>query len=104
MADTTWPELGGKRIRQGENTWELTGEVDARDSGNVLAVEARRVDDVKRRTARLYFGVENPPDSLNPGALGEHFDRIEWDGDDPQLVVKKTGRTYRYELDHLTYD
>ncbi|MFC3476557.1 hypothetical protein [Halobacterium litoreum] len=104
MADTTWPELGGKQIRTGDGTWEFSGEVDVRDSGNVLAVEATRVDEAKRPTARLYFDVENPPDSLNPGALGEHFDRVEWEGNDPRLVVKTTGRTYRYEFNRLAYD
>lgn len=103
MVATTWPELGGKEIRREDDTWRLTGSVDVENSGAVLAVEAEQVDDVKHPTATLYFDVVSE-DSLNPGALGEHFDSIQWEGDDPHLVVKKPGRTYRYELSRLSYE
>ena len=101
MEETRWEELRGKEIRYSDRTWELTGDVDVRESGELLAVEARRVDDVRHETATLYFGLETLDDSLNPGDLGEHFDRLERTKTKQYLVVKKEPRTYRYELQRL---
>ncbi|MFC7046004.1 hypothetical protein ACFQH6_11785 [Halobacteriaceae archaeon GCM10025711] len=103
MVEAHWGNLEGKELRYNDNTWELTGDVAVLDRGDRLAVEARQVDDVRHQTARLHFGVESPPASLNPGALGDHFDRLEKAGDDQYLVVKKEGRTYRYELRRMEY-
>lgn len=98
MVRTTWPELVGREVRYRDHTWELTGPVDVRGTGERLAVEARQVDGVGHDTATLRFGLADPPDSLNPGDLGEHFDRLEREGDRYRLVVEKDARRYRYEL------
>ncbi|MFO7927439.1 hypothetical protein [Natronomonas sp.] len=104
MVETHWPELQGKQLRYLDDAWELTGTVDVRDRGELLAVEAKQTDDVKGETATLYFGVESPGDSLNPGDLGEHFDRLERTDDAQYLLVKKARRTYRYELQRLAHE
>ena len=98
MVETQWPELAGKRVRYGDHTWELTGLVDVRGTGDVLEVEATQVDDVRRGSATLRFDLENPPASLNPGNLGDHFDRLEREDGRYHLVVEKESRRYRYEL------
>lgn len=54
--------------------------------------------------ATLYFGLDDAPDSLNPGSLGDHFDSLERTGRRQHLVVKTEGRTYRYELERLEYE
>lgn len=104
MVEPRWAELRGKELRYRDHTWELTGDVDVRRNGELLAVRARQVDDVRHRTATLYFGLDNPPAALNPGNLGEHFDRLERTDDEIMLVVKKERRTYRYELQRLQYE
>jgi hypothetical protein len=103
MVETHWEDVRGKRLRYHDHTWELTGDLDVLNEGNVLALVATRVDGVRGEDARLYFGVENPPDSLNPGDLGEHFDSLVREDDIQYLRVKQTGRTYRYELQRLEY-
>jgi hypothetical protein len=104
MVESNWPELAGEQVRYLDHTWELTGAVEVRGTGDALAVEATQVDGVRKRTATLHFGLEEPPESLNPGNLGGHFDRLEREGDDRYLVVSKGSRTYRYELRRLAYD
>ena len=98
MVETHWPELGGKTLRYGGHTLELTGNVDVRNTGELLAVSAKRISDVSQLHATLRFGCEEGAPSLNPGNLGEHFDRIERDRRSHYLVVKKEPRTYRYKL------
>lgn len=104
MVESQWPELGGKQVRYRDDTWELTGTVDVLGTGDVLAVEATQVDDVRHRDATLRFGLEDPPESLNPGDLGDHFDQLQRDGDRYTLIVKKEARTYRYTLLGLEYE
>lgn len=102
MTATHWPELQDKTLRYRDRTWELTGDVDVREHGTVLAVTATE-DDVRGTEATLYFEIESGDDSLNPGNLGEHFDRLETTKRHHYLVVKKERRTYRYELHRLEY-
>lgn len=104
MVESHWAELGGKEVRYRDRTWTLTGTADVRERGELLAVEARQADDVRARTATLYFGIEDAPDSLNPGSLGDHFDSLERTGGRQHLVVKTAGRTYRYDLQRLDYE
>ncbi len=104
MVETSWPELHGKEVRFRDGTWRLTGDVDVRNRGESLAVEANRGDDVRHETALLHFGIESPTDSLNPGDLGEHFDRLERTDRGQYLLVKKGPKTYRYELERLEYE
>lgn len=104
MVETHWDDLRGRELRYLDGTWALTGTVDALDDGELLAVEAERVDDVRGETATLYFGLPGPADSLNPGDLGEGFDRLEREDDDQFLVVRRERRTYRYELQRLEYE
>lgn len=103
MSETNWPELHDKTLRYQDQTWKLTGEVDVRDRGTILAVTAIKDDDVRREEATLYFESESGEDSLNPGNLGEHFDRLETTERHQYLIVKKERRTYRYELRRLEY-
>lgn len=104
MVETHWDELRGKRARYSDETWELTGDVDVAQNGESIGVEAREADDVRHRTATLYFDLANQADSLNPGALREHFDRLERTEDGLFLVAKAEGRTYRYELRRHMYE
>ena len=104
MVRSHWGELRDTELRYRDRTWKLTGDVDVRQSGELLAVEARQVDDVRHGAAILYFGLESAPDSLNPGNLGDHFDRVERTGSHRYLLVKKEQRTYRYELQRLEYE
>lgn len=104
MSETRWSELAGNELRYGDHTWKLTGLVDARQTGEILHVEARQVDGVKHRTAILRFGLNDPPASLNPGDLGDHFDRLERDGGRWYLIVRKEARVYRYELDGYQWE
>jgi hypothetical protein len=101
MVETHWEDLRGRELRYQDHTWALTGDVDIRGNGALLAVEANQVDGVRGETVILYFGIENPPDSLNPGAIGEHFDSLESEGRHQSLVVKTERRTYRYELQRM---
>jgi hypothetical protein len=104
MVETHWSELRGKRLRYRDRTWELTGDVEVRASGDQLAVEARQADDVRRGRALLHFGIVDGTDSLNPGNLGDHSDRLERTDSGQHLVVGKGSRTYRYELRRLEHD
>ena len=103
MVESNWTELGGKQVRYAGHTWELSGAVEVRESGELLATEAQQAGDVRGETAMLFFRLENPPDSLNAGHLGEHFDRLERTADGYRLVVKTDPRTYRYELQRMEY-
>lgn len=98
MVESHWEELRGEELRYNDRAWELTGDVEIRKSGELLAVDARQADDVRHRGATLYFGLENPTDSLNPGNLGDYSVRLERTEDDQYLVVTGETRTYRYEL------
>lgn len=103
MVTQTWPEIGGKQLRYNDATWELTGTVDVLKTGELLEVEARRVDDVRHESATLRFGLSEQQQSLNPGDLGDHFDKLDQEGDQYFLVVKHEPRTYRYELQGMEY-
>ena len=104
MVESVWSDLGGKQVRYRDHTWELTGNVDVRERGELLAVEARQTDDVARPTATLRFVLAADGDSLNPGNLGAHFDRLERTDEGQFLLVRKERRTYRYALRGVTYD
>ncbi|QLG61141.1 hypothetical protein [Halorarum salinum] len=104
MVELHWPDLGGKQVRYLDDTWELTGDVDVRESGELVAVDAKQVDDVRHRSATLYFRLQNPPASLNPGNTGVHFNRLEREDDVQHLVVRNDRRTYRYELRRMKHD
>jgi len=55
MVETEWPKLGGTKLQYSDHTWELTGTVEIAETGDVLAVEAKQVDDV--RGGRPTFGL-----------------------------------------------
>ncbi|ELZ17466.1 hypothetical protein [Natrinema limicola] len=104
MDETQWPELSGTELQYGDHTWELTGTVDVGNTGTMLAVEAKQVDDVRQPKAVLRFALDGDAPSLNPGNLGSHFDSLEQAGGTQYLVVKKAARTYRYELHGFEYE
>jgi len=104
MVETEWPEIGGKEVRYRDARWELTGAVDVQDDGALLAAAATRTDDNRHGRARLFFRVDDVPESLNPGNLGTHFDSLDRSGNRTALVVKAAGRTYRYPLHRLEYE
>lgn len=101
MDESRWEDLRGRELRYRDQAWELTGEVAVREQGELLAVQARRADDVAHDAATLSFDLDGSPDSLNPGNLGEHFDRLERTADGVFIHVKKGGRTYRYKLQRV---
>lgn len=104
MVEAEWPNLDGTTVEYGDRTWELTGTVTVKNTGEVLGVEAKRVDDVSQPTATLRFSCEEGSPSLNPGNLGSHFERIERTRTAHYLVVETDQRTYRYELLGLERD
>ena len=103
MVDVHWEAVRGEELRYQDHTWELTGDVDVRGSGDRLRVRAKQADDVKHETATLQFGLADGGSSLNPGDLGDVTARLEPEGDRYYLVVEKEPRTYRYELHSLEY-
>ena len=60
MVESVWPELGGKELRYLDHTWALTGTVDVRDDGRLLAVAAERTVDSRRPAATLFFALDDP--------------------------------------------
>jgi len=104
MGSDTWPELGGERLQYADRTWELGGEVSVLNDGDLLGVKATAVDDVRHRTVTLYFGIEEQPASLNPGDIGDHFDRLQSTATDHVIDVRTPGRTYRYDLERVAYE
>ena len=98
MDETMWPDLEGSELRFSDSSWELTGTVEVRNDGRRLAAEAVAADYNRHKTGTLIFTRGAKPPSLNPGDLGSHFDRIERTRRNQFLVVKKTGRNYRYRL------
>jgi hypothetical protein len=101
MVERHWEDLRGRQLQYRDDLWELTGDVDVRECGDLLAVAARRVEDVRHGSTRLCFDLRDPPTSLNPGDVGEHFDRLERVDGEHHLVVTRPGRTYRYVLHRL---
>ncbi|WP_440992048.1 hypothetical protein [Haloarchaeobius baliensis] len=101
MVETHWDDLRGRTVRFNGDRWELTGDVELRQSGALLALDARKLDDIRHEAAVLHFGVADTAQSLNPGSLGDHFDSIEQSPDAERLVVTEGARRYRYELQRL---
>jgi hypothetical protein len=101
MVEAHWESLRDRELRYVGHTWRLTGDVDVRESGELLAAEAVQADDVRHEPAILHFGLRDPPGSLNPGDLDGHFESLERDGRAQYLVVEADGRTYRYRLGRL---
>lgn len=104
MVETHWEDLRDRELRYQGHRWSLTGDVALRETGDLLAVEARQADGTRHEDATLYFAIRDPPASLNPGNLGDHFDELEYDGAGQTLVVSTAGRTYRYRLTNVEYD
>jgi hypothetical protein len=104
MVDARWEDLRGTELRYDDHTWELTGEVELRETGELLRVRARQVDGVRGRTATLQFGLDGAGESLNPGDLGEVFASLERERSRHYVVVRKDPRRYRYELHSLEYE
>jgi hypothetical protein len=103
MIEQHWDTLRGTELRYQAHTWALTGDVTVRNSGELLGVEARQADGVRHREATLYFGSASRSESLNPGNLDDHVQRLERAGTTQYLVVRNSHRTYRYRLQRLEY-
>jgi len=103
MVETHWPGLEGKELRYDDETWALTGDVEVRGQGDLLAVAATATTDIHHDTATLYFEVVGE-DSLNPGNLGERFAELEHRGRHHRLRITNGGPAYRYELTRIDYD
>ena len=103
MVETHWDDLRGRRLQYRDHTWELSGDVDVREEGELLAMDAQRADGNRGEPALLHFRLVDAPDSLNPGNLGTHFDSIVREGSRHDLLIKKEARTYRYRLRRLEY-
>lgn len=104
MVEQYWTDLDGQTIRYADAHWVCTGDVEIERDGRSLAVEAVERDDVKQRTATLYFTNDSPPGSINPGRVGEYFNRIERDSNRYTLLITTNQRTYRYRLTHISYN
>lgn len=103
MVEQVWDDIQEKQVKYQDRIWEITGKVVVKESGDLICVEATQLHDVRNRRATLYFTLQTPNDSLNPGNLGEHFDRIEQSRSNYFLIVKKGTKTYRYILQRLEY-
>ncbi|MFW5905481.1 MAG: hypothetical protein ACOCUO_01385 [archaeon] len=55
MVETELPELDGVEVEYGDHTWELTGMVDVRGTGESLEVNAKQADDVRGNEVDLRF-------------------------------------------------
>lgn len=104
MVEAYWEGLRGQSLRYLDREWELTGDVDVLGDGDLVAVQATRADDVRRQGARLYFGLQDPPGSLNPGNMGEQVEGVRRVDDEHHLLVATEGRTYRYELQRAEHE
>lgn len=104
MADARWQAVRGEELRYQDHTWELTGEVDVRGTGDRLRARVKQVDGVRGEHAALQFGIVDGGGSLNPGDLGDVSAGLEREGDRHYLVVEKEPRTYRYELHSIEYE
>ncbi|MFW6385267.1 MAG: hypothetical protein ACOCY7_03940 [Halodesulfurarchaeum sp.] len=104
MVEAHLSDLDGERLRYHDRTWELTGDVEVLKNGELLAVEAKQIDDVKGSTVTLDFGLEGGAGSLNPGNLGEHFNSLDRRGSTHAIVVEKGRQTYTYTLHRLSYE
>lgn len=103
MVEAHWEGVRGEELRFSDDTWELTGDVDVRGSGELVHARAKQVDSVKHGEADLQFGVADAGGSLNPGGFDDVTARVERDGDRSYLVVERDPRTYRYELQSIEY-
>lgn len=104
MVETHWEELAGEQLRYGDRSWELTGDVELKGSGEQIALRARRADSVTHDDASLTFDLQNPPASPNPGNLETAFASLERDDDRHVLAVRIEPRTYRYVLERMEYE
>lgn len=104
MVEVQWEGIRDEELRYQDHTWELTGEVDVRQTGERLRARARRADGVRRETGSLLFGLADGGGSLNPGALGGAVARLEREDGRYFLVVEEERRAYRYELHSLEYE
>lgn len=103
MVETHWDALRNRELRYADETWRLTGDVDARNTGEVLAVGAVQTTGGKGSGVTFYFDVDGG-DSLNPGALADATAVLDRDGGDRVIAVTTPGRDYRYVLNRLAYN
>ena len=61
MVEDHRSELAGRELRGDDHTWQLTGNVDVRGTGELLEAEAKQADDVRHRRADLRFVLQDPP-------------------------------------------
>lgn len=99
MDTVHWDDLRSQKLRYGDAAWELTGQIEFREQGEIIAAVSRRADDIKRETATLVFVLEGSKDSPNPGNLDEQFVRLERTGADCVMVVSGDRDTFRYRLE-----
>lgn len=104
MDETVWPGLEGKEIQFRDRTWELSGTVAIQDDGEMLALHGRDTEGSARESGTFYFTLQDPPQSLRAGDIGNHFDRFERTKRDQYAVLETEGRTYRYRLSRLEFD
>ena len=104
MVETHWETLAGTELRYDDRTWSLTGDVELRVTGELVDLQARRVDGTKHERATLRFALHDSPDSPNPGHLREVFPEVERRRGRHTLVVRVDPKTYRYQLQSLEYE
>ncbi|OIB56094.1 hypothetical protein [Natrialba sp. SSL1] len=101
MVEQHFPALEGERVQYSGDTWELTGEIDIKQNGDLIHATARTPDRVRGSTSLLGFSLESPPASLNPGNPGELTGELEQTDAGYELVVHRPHGTTRYKLNNL---
>ncbi|ADD07281.1 uncharacterized protein Nmag_3739 (plasmid) [Natrialba magadii ATCC 43099] len=101
MVEQHLPALEGERVQYSGDTWELTGEIDIKQNGELIHAKARTPDRVRGSTSLLGFTLESPPASLNPGNPGNLSGELEQNDTGYELVVRRPHATTRYRLNNL---
>lgn len=101
MREYVWGELSGEKVQYSDQTWEMTGDVEVRRDGELLAVAVVAADDVRHGAAMIDFSLGELSPSPNPGQLDRHFVRIERTKSNVYLVMSDGVRTYRYRATRI---
>ncbi|WIV67475.1 hypothetical protein [Natrialbaceae archaeon AArc-T1-2] len=103
MVETHKPELEGETLQYRDDAWELTGTIEIKRNGELIAAEARKTDRVRGETGRLAFTVANGASSINPGNPENFVAEIEPQNTGYALIASRDHTTDRYELNSMQY-
>lgn len=103
MVETHKPELEGRQLQYRGDAWELTGTVEIKRNGELIAVEARKTNRVRGETGQLSFTLADGTSSINPGNPDDFEAEIEPRNAGYTLVATRDHTTDRYELSSMQY-